>query len=163
MSLGRAWEAQLRAWHRAYSKAGLAFIVFCPPPVKILSPITRGRFTAQFYKEGPPDFSGVALGGRGVIFDAKHSSSDRWALTLLPFHQARDLERGHQAGAFSFVALRLPAGNFVLPWSALREPWDDAVKKVAPRGRGSVDATWAAELGAPMDDDGWLSAMEALL
>lgn len=162
MNRGKAWEAQLIAWHHAYAKAGLAFVVQAPPAVKVIGKPDRGRFLACWSKSGPPDFAGGAL-GRPVVFDAKHSDAARWPLKNLEPHQARDLNTATKAGALAFVALRLPDGAFVLPWETLGPVWMRWGRGEAERGDSSIDATRAAELGLPMNEDGWLDAVRELL
>lgn len=162
-NLGRAWEARLLAWHHAYKKAGEAFVVQAPPPVKMISKPVKGRFMAAHMKEGPPDFVGVAL-RRAVCFDAKHTEAARWPLSELQPHQARDLDAASKAGAFAFVALEFEGQGWVLPWEALGPAWVAWAAGRARRGQASLSAHDIAALGIPMDPkEGWLPAVRHLL
>lgn len=148
MSAGVGWEKQLEAWHRRYRLDGVAYVVKTEPPVvQITRPDSSGRFRACYKGSAPVDFVGFAA-GRAVAFDAKHTASIRFSLSAIADHQVADLRAASAAGVFAFVALRCPAGCYVLPWATL-DGW---------RARSlSMDDVEA--VGLPMDADGWLSCL----
>lgn len=161
-NMGRAWEAQLIVWHRAYADAGHAFVVQAPPAVKVISKPVNGRFTACWTKDGPPDFAGSAF-GRGIVFDAKDCAGSRWPLSDLAPHQARDLNTAQKAGAIAFVALRLEGQGWVVPWSVLGPRWIRWGKNQAARGEASLGVAELRQIALPMDGEGWLSAVRDLI
>lgn len=139
---GAGWEVQLRSWHRAYRAAGLAHVIKTEPPVKVIRMLPKGRFTGVYLRKGPVDFVGLTIHGP-VAFDAKHTDS-AWTVSSMLEHQRKDLDRWAALGAFAFVALQCPQGQFVLPWAVVRE------------SSGAVDPL---AVGIRMDDQGWLSCL----
>jgi len=163
VSRGKAWEAQLLAHHADYERARTAYIVHAPPPVRVISKKADGTFIGKWFRSGPCDFAG-SVRGRAVIFDAKDCAADRWPLAKLETHQALGLERAQRTNAYAFVALRLPWGAYVLPWSRLRGLWDRATQKTAKRGEYSLDLIALQKVGRRMETPGdWLPVVLAEL
>lgn len=159
---GQGWERVLDAAHDRYRRAQTACIFQTQAPVKQLGSVApNGTFLAIRTGEGPPDFMGTLTdSGRGVIFDAKSCEADRWPLSGLALHQARDLEAAPHA--FAFVALRMAdASAWVLPWanlSILYWAWRAGEVK---RGGASLDAATADRLGWRFDarSGDWIAAV----
>lgn len=120
---GLAWQAILDAAHRDYSERAVASVWRQSPPVRVRSPIRDGMFRASWAGDGPPDYIGVLLGGRGVVFDAKDTVAERWPFADLVRHQARDLQAAHNRGAAAFLAVRTAHAAWVLPWAAFGPQW----------------------------------------
>ena len=159
-NLGRAWEAQLQVWHKAYKTNNQAYVIHAPPPVKVLSVVKPdGSFQARWWKKGPCDFIGVVAGGRAVVFDAKHCASDRWPFKSLEVHQARALHAATQSGAFAFVALRMGRKALVLPWTAFATVYSDWANGKSQHGAASLTLQELRAIATPMDSSGWLHAV----
>ena len=150
---GRPWETKLSLWHQDYLRDRRAKIFQTNPKVKII----KGK--AIYEKKGPPDFVGVA-GGRAVCFDAKECRASRWPLAALADHQAKDLEAHAVNGGVSFIALRHLGKASVLPWTTLGPLWWAWRDGTAGRGAASLTVDQVAELGIPMNDDGWIDWVE---
>ena len=88
---GRTWEAALEMVHQRWMKGHRALVGRTPPPLRILQ--REGKtFRAVFEKEGPPDYL-IVSGGWTMLMEAKSFSGARWALQLLPAHQAETMDR----------------------------------------------------------------------
>lgn len=75
---GEHFENLLAASLGWYRDKGVAFVEKTPEPMRPLRPPNRqGQFLACYIKAGQPDFKGTLTGGRAVVFEAKHTDSDR--------------------------------------------------------------------------------------
>lgn len=75
---GEHFENMIAASLGWYKDKGVAFIEKTPEPMRPLRPPNRqGQFLACYIKAGQPDFKGTLTGGRAVVFEAKHTDSDR--------------------------------------------------------------------------------------
>ena len=75
---GEHFENMIAASLGWYKDKGVAFIEKTPEPMRPLRPPNRqGQFLACYTKAGQPDFKGTLTGGRAVVFEAKHTDSDR--------------------------------------------------------------------------------------
>lgn len=118
-----AWELALTVLHVDYDRRGLAKIERNSPPVRVLSPVRNGRFEAAWAGDGPLDFGGTGPGGVSIWFDAKYTVEPRFCLSALEGEQARKLERHRRLGAVTFIALRCPRGDLLLPWEGLADTY----------------------------------------
>lgn len=125
---GLRFEEQIEASLRWYEDRGILKATKTPEPMKPLGkPDSRGRFLACYVKAAQVDFSGTAVGGRSVRFEAKQTDTDRFDRKRLTDEQMDDL-RGHEAlGALCFVILCFSHGTgsvdtfYRVPW----KNWDD--------------------------------------
>lgn len=143
---GAGWEALLDAQHTEYRRDRRAVVHKTHPPAKLI----RGRLVHT--AKGAVDFIGCLEGGRAVALDAKEGRGGRWPFSSLKRHQAVDLEAWTDRGALAGIALRLLAGAWWVPWSALGPLWWDK------DGRRSVDVAWLDEHTYAMDGADWLEA-----
>lgn len=161
---GKAWEALLEAWHSRYLATGQAWIVPAPPQVKVLKMLPSGRFTGCFKSDGPPDYCG-SVAGQAVAFDAKSTCETRWRLSAVSEGQAAHLDAAHRCGAFAFVALQHPSGQWAIPWATLGPMWHAwrlALRTgYKVRGRASLTPEQVADMGIQFGAHGWISAMGA--
>lgn len=75
---GEHFENMITASLNWYCDKGVAFVEKTPEPMKPLrKPDRQGRFLACYTKAGQPDFKGTLAGGRAVVFEAKHTDSDK--------------------------------------------------------------------------------------
>jgi hypothetical protein len=174
---GVEWQRILEGWHDTYRRDRRAVVWPTPPRVRVLSRVSpAGQFRAAWAAEGPPDYAGVLEPrGRAVVFDAKDCQAERWPLSSLERHQARDLEAVHAAGGFAFVALRFaghlgagtprrvegPRGDeaWVLPWATLGPLYWTWYDGDAERGQASISRARVSNLGWRMPEIGdWLGA-----
>ena len=73
---GGRLEEQIEALMRSFDRDGRADISKTPEPMKPVSqPNKSGQFRAVYTKKAEPDFKGVMLGGRAVMFEAKSTGT----------------------------------------------------------------------------------------
>mgnify|MGYP000361645724 CR=1 FL=1 len=75
---GGRLEEQIEASCALLTETGRADISKTPEPMKPVSqPNKSGQFRAVYTKKAEPDFKGVMLGGRAVMFEAKSTGTGR--------------------------------------------------------------------------------------
>lgn len=106
-----------------YELRGLACVEKTPEPMKPLSkPNQRGQFLACYVKAGQPDFKGTITGGRSVVFEAKHTASDKIDYSRLTDEQVKKLSMHHELGAAAFVLVSFGLQDFYrIPWEVWRD------------------------------------------
>ena len=85
-------------------------------------PDRQGRFLACYTKAGQPDFKGTLTGGRAVVFEAKHTDSDKIDQSRLTPEQVESLTLHHKLGAAAFIMVSVGLENFYrVPWEVWRD------------------------------------------
>lgn len=120
---GEHFEDVISASLSWYEDKGVACIEKTPEPMKPLrAPNKRGQFLACYVKTGQPDYKGTLRGGRGVVFEAKHTDSDRIEYSRLTQEQADRLDLHHNLGAAAFVLVSFGLRDFYrIPWEVWRD------------------------------------------
>ena len=115
---GEIFEELIAASLVWYENKGAACMEKTPEPMKPLGkPNKRGQFLACFTKAAQPDFKGTLSGGRSVVFEAKHTDTDRIEYSRLTKEQAERLEIHHNLGALAFVLVSFGLQDFYrIPW-----------------------------------------------
>ena len=123
---GEHFENIIEASLEWYKLKGVAEIEKTPEPMKPLSkPNKKGQFLACYTKAAQPDFKGTGPGGRSVVFEAKHTDSDRIEQRVVTDDQAKRLKRHHKLGAVAFVLVSFGLQNFYrVPWEVWRDMKD---------------------------------------
>lgn len=103
------------AW---YKHKGLAFVEKTPEPMRPLrAPNRQGQFLACYIKAGQPDFKGTLIGGRAVVFEAKHTNKEQIDFERLTREQQDSLEEHDRLGAAAFVMVNIGLDHFFrVPW-----------------------------------------------
>ena len=141
--LGALWEKRLNAWHSLYRTRGHAWVRKAHPPTISKNGRLVRAGTAH------PDYYGTLKGGRSVVFESKATGKERWPLSEVKKHQARDLSREVELGGIAFVALF--SSRSQVGWVLM---WEDI------RGRKSLTMSEAAEIGREFcPKDGWLPCL----
>lgn len=107
-----------------YHDQGIAHIEKTPEPMKVLRPVPRqpGHFIACFEKAAQPDYKGTLKGGRGIVFEVKHTDHDRIDRGRLTQDQLDGLENHHRLGALAFVLVSFGFQHFFrIPWTVWRD------------------------------------------
>lgn len=106
-----------------YRDKGLCYVEKTPEPMRPLRPPNRqGQFLACYTKAGQPDFKGTLAGGRAVVFEAKHTDSDRIEQSRLTYEQVDSLSTHHKLGAAAFVLVSVGLQDFYrVPWEVWRD------------------------------------------
>lgn len=120
---GEHFENAIEASCIWYREHGLACIDKTPEPTKQLSkPNYKGQFLACYEKAAQPDYQGTLEGGRSVVFEAKHTDTDRIQYGRLTKDQIDDLEMHYKLGAVAFVLVSFGfEGYFRIPWEVWRD------------------------------------------
>ena len=123
---GERFENLIAASLNWYKDKGVAFIEKTPEPMRPLRPPNRqGQFIACYIKAGQPDFKGTLTGGRAVVFEAKHTDSDRIEQSRLTDEQVESLSTHHSLGAAAFVLVSVGLQDFFrVPWEVWRDMKD---------------------------------------
>ena len=76
---GTAFEQIINRACQYYKDLGIAVIEKTPEPMKVLGPLDKkhSKFIAVFVKQAQPDYKGTLCDGTSIIFEAKHTDSDR--------------------------------------------------------------------------------------
>ena len=121
--MGDHFENMIAASLRWYEDKGAACIEKTPEPMKPLrAPNRQGQFLACYVKAGQPDFKGTLTGGRSVVFEAKHTDSDRIEYSRLTDEQVEKLNTHHKLGAAAFVLVSFGLQDFYrIPWEVWRD------------------------------------------
>lgn len=119
---GEEWERILEASCQHYRLKGEAEIEKTPEPMKQLGPKNgQGKFTACYTKKAQPDYKGTLKGGRSVVFEAKHTDTDRLQQSAVTPDQERRLDRHTALGAECFVMVSFGFREFFkVPWATFR-------------------------------------------
>lgn len=120
---GEYFEGIIKVALQWYLEKGVADIEKTPEPMKPLGkPNRKGQFLACYTKAAQPDYKGTLLGGRSVVFEAKHTDDERIEYSRLTDKQAEDLERHHNLGAVAFVLVSFGLRDFYrVPWETWRD------------------------------------------
>ena len=120
---GEYFENMIAASLAWYKDKGLAEIEKTPEPMKPLrAPNRQGQFLACYVKAGQPDFKGTLTGGRSIVFEAKHTDSDRIEYSRLTDEQIEKLSNHHALGAAAFVVVSFGLQDFYrIPWEVWRD------------------------------------------
>lgn len=120
---GEQFENMITESLNWYHSKGLALVEKTPEPMRPLRPPNRqGQFLACYTKAGQPDFKGTLTGGRAVVFEAKHTDSDRIEYNRLTPEQLSSLSEHYRLGAAAFVAVSFGLKDFYrIPWETWRD------------------------------------------
>ena len=86
---GNYFENMILDAARVYEEKGIAVIDKTPEPMKVLKPFDRGKgqFICCFAKQAQPDFKGALMDATMILFDAKHTDSDRISRNIVSEEQ----------------------------------------------------------------------------
>lgn len=102
-----------------YKSTNQAEIDKTPEPMKILKRMENNRFMACFLKRSQPDYKGTLLGGKSIVFEAKHTDSGQIEQSRVTEAQVKALDRHQSMGASCFVVISFKMADF------FRIPWQD--------------------------------------
>lgn len=120
---GQHWEDILEASCEYYRREEIAEIEKTPEPMKQLGAKDRnGRFTACYAKKAQPDYKGTLAGGRAIVFEAKHTETERLQQSVVSADQWERLDRHEALGAACYVLVSFNFRAFFrIPWKAFKE------------------------------------------
>lgn len=118
---GALFEKWLSAACEYYWNLGYACIEKTPEPMVPIKPYgtrNRGQFIAYYSKQAQPDFKGCLCDGSCILFDAKHTDSDRIQQSAVSDKQRELFDRYEKMGAHCYVVVSIGLESFY------RVPWD---------------------------------------
>lgn len=120
---GEIFENMIQTSLDWYRDKGLAYVEKTPEPMRPLAPPNKqGQFKACYTKAGQPDFKGTLIGGRAIVFEAKHTGDDRIEYGRLTAEQVQSLTDHDRLGAAAYVMVSFKLQNFYrIPWSVWRD------------------------------------------
>lgn len=108
-----------------YEEKGIAKIEKTPEPMRTLRSLGRGRYEAVYTKQAQPDYKGTLCGGKAVVFEAKHTDTDRIKRSVISDEQEKCLNAYEQMGAECFVLVSFFFVKFYrIPWYIFRDMKD---------------------------------------
>lgn len=119
---GEEWERILEASCKHYRLEREAEIEKTPEPMKpVGAKNAKGQFLACYTKRAQPDYKGTLKGGRAVVFEAKHTASERLQQSVVTDDQKKRLDRHMALGADCFVMVSFGFREFFkVPWAIFR-------------------------------------------
>lgn len=101
-----------------YEDRGEAVVEKTPEPMKPLGkPNKKRQFLAHYVKAAQPDFKGTIHGGRSVVFEAKHTDTEKIEYSRLTPEQVERMEKHDRLGAACFVLVSFGLNDFYrIPW-----------------------------------------------
>ena len=102
-----------------YKRQGIAYIEKTPEPMRVIQAMDRKRgiFKTVFEKAAQPDYKGTLSGGRAIVFEAKHTETDRIKQDAVTKEQWEALDCHEAMGAVCFVIVSLGMMKFhKVPW-----------------------------------------------
>ena len=121
---GQYFEQMIESASMYYEERGIAVIDKTPEPMKELKPVDRnsGKFICCFAKQAQPDFKGVLKDATMILFDAKHTDSDRIRREAVTEEQEKCFERYAKLGTQCFLVISINFENFYrVPWETFRD------------------------------------------
>lgn len=117
---GATFEKIIQTACKAYTFKGVAFIEKTPEPFHI---VKRDKMVHGFYeKTAQPDFKGVLKGGRCIVFEAKHTNTDRIKQDVVTPTQWQSLDMYERFDAECFVLVSIKFRHFYkVPWNIWKQ------------------------------------------
>ena len=119
---GEIFERWLSNACEFYLKKGWAHIEKTPEPFHITGKDERGIVRGYYEKKGQPDFKGILCDGTGIMFEAKHTESDRMKQNIVTETQWKNLDIYEGFGAHCYVMVSIGLTKFYrVPWSVWKK------------------------------------------
>ena len=119
---GHFFEDAIKAGCAVYAARGRAEVEKTPEPFRVISKSEKGGiFKGRFTAHAQPDFQGTLAGGRSIVFEAKHTTTDRLKRDVLTDEQQAALERHARMGALAAVCAGIGNDFFFVPWEVWRD------------------------------------------
>jgi len=115
---GETFERWISAACEFYKSRGWAHIEKTPEPFHITGRDRDGTIKGYYEKKGQPDYKGILCDGTGIMFEAKHTDSDRMRQEVVTDTQWESLDLYEKFGAHCYVMVSMSLQRFY------RVPWD---------------------------------------
>jgi len=114
---GAAFEELIDRSCKYYAQQGIAMIEKTPEPMRVLTNLGGGLFSAVFTKQAQPDYKGTRIGGCSIVFEAKHTDTDRIKRSVLSEEQVIQLDFHDRLNAECYVLVSFGLKDFYkIPW-----------------------------------------------
>lgn len=114
---GELFECWLSNACEFYLQAGWAHIEKTPEPFHITGKDSNGVVRGYYEKKGQPDYKGILCDGTGIMFEAKHTDSDRIRQNVITDAQWKSLDIYEKFGAHCYVMVSIGMMKFYrIPW-----------------------------------------------
>lgn len=115
---GETFERWISNACEFYLSEGWAHIEKTPEPFHITGKNQNGVVSGYYEKQGQPDYKGILCDGTGIMFEAKHTDSDRINQSVITDTQWKSLDIYEKFGAHCYVMVSIGLQSFY------RVPWD---------------------------------------
>lgn len=117
-AVGLHFEDMIDAACRFYEEKKVAAIEKTPEPMRPIKSLGGGRFIAYFEKQAQPDYKGTLEDGRAIVFEAKHSGTEKIEQNRLSREQIERLQKHSELGAITFILVSINLQSFYrVPWT----------------------------------------------
>ena len=101
---GDGFEKMITDACEYYRNRGIADIEKTPEPFRVIGRTNSGsKFIGYFESKAQPDFKGTLKGGKSIVFDAKATTTEKIAVSVLSEEQKKHLVLHQKLGALSGV------------------------------------------------------------
>lgn len=129
-AVGILFEDIINAACHYYRNKGMCIIEKTPEPMRPLKSLGKGQFVACFEKQAQPDYKGVLCDGTAIIFEVKHTDSDRIQESVITKTQRENLDDFQKMGAQCFVVVSIGFQHFFrVPWEVFGDMKDKYGRK----------------------------------
>lgn len=119
---GELWEKMITEACHYYSIRGEAEIEKTPEPMRPIRRLNGGQFVAVFTKSAQPDYKGTLKNGHSIVFEAKHTDTDRIRREVISPEQEKRLNSHLSLGAECYVLISFRFQKFFkVPWDVFRD------------------------------------------
>ncbi len=121
-AIGQYFEKMIDAACKFYEDNKIAIIEKTPEPMKPIKSLGNGKFIACYEKQAQPDYKGTLASGKAIVFEAKHTDSDKIEQSRLTAEQCDRLQKYTELGAITFVLISVNLENFYrVPWTIWKD------------------------------------------
>lgn len=124
---GKAFEDLINNSCAWYMQQKLAKIEKQAEPMRPVKSLGRGQYVAIFESKAGTDYKGTLKGGRAVVFEAKHTDSDRILRNVVKEWQLQYLVDHDRLGALCFVLISFGMHSYyripIADWLAMKQKY----------------------------------------
>ena len=105
-----------------YRENKFAHIEKTPEAFHMTGQTENGMVIGYYEKKAQPDFKGAIRSGMAVMFDAKHTNTDRIMQSAVTEEQAKSLNLFQEFGAHCFIVVSIQFRKYYrVPWNVWKE------------------------------------------
>lgn len=84
--------------------------------------LPEGKVKGYYEKKGQPDYKGILCDGTGIMFEAKHTDSEKMRQSVVTEEQWKSLDIYEKYGAHCFVMVSMGLNKFYrVPWKVWKQ------------------------------------------